>query len=135
MKKIPLTKNIRLTLLALLFILTPNVNMVDILPDFIGYFILLRTFMPLSDRIPYFDAVTSYVKRLMYLSLLRIPAFILMGMIKGENYTGNDQTALFTLIFAAAEATLTLYLIINLYQAFSYLCERGGYRADGNAPV
>lgn len=131
MKKLSsLNKNARLALFAMLLIFTPTINMVDILPDFIGYFILIKIISPLSYRIPYFDGVIGLLKKLCLISLLRIPALFLMEMIKGENYTGNDQTALFTLIFSAFEGILLVYLLLNLYQAFTYLCERGGYKCS-----
>ena len=40
---------------ALVFLFNPNISVIDILPDFVAYFLLARAFLYASDCAPYFE--------------------------------------------------------------------------------
>ena len=40
---------------SLIFLFNPNISVIDILPDFIAYFLLARAFLYAADRAPHFE--------------------------------------------------------------------------------
>ena len=59
-------------IVALVFLFNPNISVIDILPDFVAYFILARTFLLASDCAPYFEEARVAFKRLGWLSFGKI---------------------------------------------------------------
>lgn len=117
-------RNFGAIIFALFLIINPNVNVVDILPDFIGYIIILRAISDATFTTPYFPEAKTYLSRLMWLSVLRIPAFIIMITVRGENAADGDIVVLMTLIFAVAEALLIIFAISNVFAGLFYMGER-----------
>ena len=108
--------------LALLF--NPNISIVDILPDFIAYFIVYRMLTRASDRAPYFAEARQAVKLLGWLTLAKLPALILLGGAKNSDAFGNDMMALMSIAFATLELILMIQATRNLFDAFFRLGER-----------
>lgn len=113
-----------LILLALITLLNPNINVIDILPDFIGYLILYFTLAHAAARAPFFDEARRGFLHLAFISFLRIPGFLLMTWMRGVNTSDNDSIPLFTLVFAVVEIIVALGAAKNLFAALSYLGER-----------
>ncbi len=106
---------------ALIFLLNPNFNMIDILPDFVGYFLLARAIGGLSELLPYFYETKSALTNLGFVTLARIPA---MAVMYANMYTGRDIVPLFTLVFSVIEVALLIKAVINGSMALYYLGER-----------
>lgn len=111
---------------ALVMLFNPNFNLFDILPDFIGYFILVKVFDVAADCAPYFEEARSGFLKLAYVSLAKIPATVIMMIAQANNTVDNDIVALFSLVFAAIEIILLIPTVRNIFEALIYLGERTG---------
>ena len=109
---------------ALAMIINPNINVVDLLPDFIGYIIIARAISDACLSTPYFSEAKKYVLRLLWLSVLRLPAFLLIVSVRGGNTLDGDIIVLMTLVFCVAEALLLIFAISNLFSGLFYMGER-----------
>lgn len=118
-------------IVALVFLFNPNISVIDILPDFVAYFILARTFLLASDCAPYFEEARVAFKRLGWLSFGKIFGLALMFIVKRGNSADNDIVTLITLVFAICEVILTFSAIKNLFAAFFYL----GNRTNAEATI
>ena len=111
-------------LLALVLIVNPNINIVDILPDFVGYIILIRAISGAALTTPYFSEAKTYLTRLMWLSVLRVPAFLIITAVRNQNASDGDIIVLMTLVFAVCEVLLLIFAISNLFSGIFYMGER-----------
>ncbi len=111
---------------ALVMLFNPNINIIDIFPDFIAYFILARLFDKAADCAPYFEEARSSFLKLAYLTLAKIPALVIITVVRSNNTLDNDIVTLFTLIFAVSELILLIPAIKNTFSALTYLGERTG---------
>ena len=109
---------------ALVFLFNPNVNMIDILPDFIGYFILARIFIDAADCAPYFEEARVAFYRLGWLNVAKAPAFMLIILIRRGDTMDNDVYALMSITIAALEIILTVMAIKSIFSALFHLGER-----------
>ncbi len=109
---------------ALITLFNPNVNVVDFLPDFIGFFILARVFEKAADCAPYFEEARVDFLKLGMLSLMKIPAMFIIVFARSKNTFDNDIIVLSTLIFSIAEILLTIIAIQHLFTALTYLGNR-----------
>lgn len=113
-----------LIFLSLLLLFNPNVNVVDILPDFIAYFIIYRLLEKAADSAAYFEEARIAFLRLGYVTLSKIPAFLLIALIRMGNSNDTDVFALVTVCYAALELIFLLPAIKNLFLALFHLGER-----------
>ena len=119
----------RLIILSLVFLFNPNFNLVDILPDFVAFFILARVFDKASDCAPHFEEARVGFLRLAYLSVAKIPALAIIVIAREGNTSDNDIIALFCLVFAAIELLLLLTTVKHIFDALTYLGERSDARS------
>jgi len=120
---------IPLIIFSLIILFNPYIKVVDILPDFIAYFIIAKLLERPADSAPYFEETRVGAVRLAWISLLKIPAFMLIVFIRSHNTLDSDVYAMATLIFAAVELIFTIPMINNLFSALFYLGERGNASA------
>ena len=113
-------------IVALIFLINPNINMIDILPDFIAYFLLYSIISKSALIVPYFDEAKRAFKNLGIVTLVRIPC---MFIVFTNMHTGRDIVPLFTLIFAVIEGVLLFSAITNSLDGLFYL----GQRSDADA--
>lgn len=109
--------------LALIFICIPNINIIDFLPDFVAYFLLWSIIGELDRMLPYFAELKTALKRLGLVTLIKLPATLVMF---ANLHTGRDIIPLFTLIFSVIELILIIQAVNLAYSALSYLGERSG---------
>lgn len=111
----------KLIFLALVFLFNPNINVIDLLPDFFGYFILVRLLRYPADISPYFEEARATLQKLAWLSVLKVPAiFLIFGFGTGR----GDTTALLALGFCIGDLILGIMAIKYLFDALFYLGER-----------
>ncbi len=115
-----------LLLLALIMLFNPNINIIDILPDFIGYLIISRLIIHAARRVPFFEEARLGFLKLALISFMKYPAFILMVIIRGKNTLDNDIITLFSFAFAVIELIVAVSSINNLFAGLSYLGRRTG---------
>ena len=111
----------KLIFVALVFLFNPNVNVIDILPDCIGYFIIARLLTYPADISPHFDEARSTFIKLAWVNLLKVPAIFL---VVGSGVGRGDTTALLSLGFAAGDVVLGIMAVKYLFDALFYLGER-----------
>ena len=111
---------------SLVLLFNPNYNIIDILPDFIAYFILASLIGAKGEFIPYLAEAKEGFKRLGILSLLKIPCTLIMFANIGS---GRDIIPLFTLVFSSVEIILLIGAVDNLFAGLYYVGERSD--ADG----
>ena len=109
---------------SLVMLFNPYVSVVDILPDFIGYFVLARVFEKAADCAPYFEEARTDFLKLGFLSLMKIPAMFVIVFAHSKNTFDNDTVVLATLIFSVAEIILTIMAIEHIFAALTYLGNR-----------
>lgn len=115
--------------LALIFFANPNVHVIDVLPDFIGYLIIARSLSYAADRAPYFAEAKTNFSRLAVLSLAKIPAFLILSFVRSHNIGDNDILSLFAFSFAVIEIIFTVMAVKTLFTALFYLGERSNSSA------
>lgn len=107
-----------------IFLINPNINVVDILPDFIAWFILAKLFEGAADSAPYFEEARSSFLKLGWINLAKIPALFLIITIRSKDTLDNNVFALFSLSFCAIELLFLLPCIKSLFTALFHLGER-----------
>ena len=113
--------------LSLLFI--PALNIIDLFPDFIAYFIIAGALSHGINKLPYFEEAQSAFVKLGIVNLCRIPAIILILHFRSVNYSDTDIYAMMTLIFGIFESIYLFPAISNLFDALFYL----GGRSESHA--
>lgn len=110
---------------AFFMLFNPNIQLIDIFPDFIGYFILAKAIQKAADAAPYFEEARKALSGLGYISLAKIPALILVAFVRSGNMQDNDIVTLAALVFATLEIIYLIPAVKNIFDALSYLGERG----------
>ena len=120
-------KNVKYGWLIFAFVMlfNPNIQLIDVLPDFIGFFILAKFIEKAADAAPYFEEARSAFVKLAYISLAKIPALIIASMIRSKNTLDNDIVTLFATVFTTIEIIYLIPAIKNIFDALTYLAERG----------
>ena len=110
--------------LGLFFLIIPGVNVYDILPDFIAYFLFYRALSFSADRAPYFAESRDAFFKLGVVTFIKIPAALAMSFIRSSNSADSDIRSLFSITFAVIELILIFTAVRNLFLGFTYLGER-----------
>ena len=113
-----------LLIFSLVLLFNPNINVIDVMPDFIAWFILAKLFERAADSAPYFEEARLGFLKLGWISLAKIPALLLIFFARGQNTLDNDVFALVSFSFAAAESVFTIKAASNLFKGLSHLGER-----------
>ena len=108
---------------ALIFFFNPNIGIVDILPDFIGYILLVTALSKVAvidDRIN--DAQVLFT-RLIYITALRFASlFAVFGIIPLSDQ--SMSILLFSFVFDVLELLTLLPAVIKLFDGIFYLSGR-----------
>ena len=113
-------------LAALIFLFNPPISVVDILPDFIGYLLLMSAIRNAAEVFPHFDEAYSGFSRAFWVSLAKIPAFIVMMSIVSANSYERAIITVFSLGFAVLELIFVLGAFRSFFAALTHLGEREG---------
>lgn len=111
-------------LFSLIFLFNPNVSVIDILPDFIAYFILARLFIYPADCAPHFEEARIAFRRLGWLNFFKFFGFMVMVLVKRADPTDNDIIPLVTFVFAVLELLLMVIAVKKTFDALFYLGNR-----------
>lgn len=115
-----------LLFLGCLFICTPNVNLFDLLPDAIGYGLLLLAIRRAGEVFQHFDAAYRGFYTLFWINVAKIPATVIMMYITGIDLEERGLITVFALGFAIVEWIFAIPAFRNLFEGFAYLGEREG---------
>ena len=86
--------NYKLLIFSLVLLFNPSINVVDILPDFIAWFILERLLRKPADMSPYFEETRVACFRLGFLNLSKILALMLVALVRSIDTSDTDIMAL-----------------------------------------
>ncbi len=118
-----------LLIFCLVLLFNPNIKIIDIMPDFIAYFFIMRMLRGISDAVPYFSELRSDIKKLFILNILRFPAQFIINLAKNQNTADTDAAVLMTLVFSVLELILLFSAITHLFNALFYMGERTEHKA------
>ena len=111
-------------LVGLFLLLTPSVNLFDLLPDFIGCTLILSALFDAAEVLPYFGDLKDKLKTYFWVSLSRYPALFAMMSI----YSGDSSQRSIVAVFAVGYAIVDLICLIPavryFWSAFFYFGER-----------
>lgn len=115
-------KNINLFAIgaSFVFMFNPNINIVDVLPDFIGYIILCMALTPLGDMNEYIsDALTSF-KRMIFVDAGKVLAYTwVFGLSVSSEY--NSSLMLWSFVFGVLEIIFVVPAYANLFKGLTSL--------------
>lgn len=115
-------KNINLFAIgaSFVFMLNPNVNIVDVLPDFIGYIILCLTLTPLGDMNEYISDALNGFKRMIFIDAGKVLAYMwVFGISVSSEY--NSSLMLWSFVFGVLEIIFVVPAYANLFKGLTGL--------------
>ena len=101
--------------LAALFLFNPIVSIFDILPDFIGYYFLLKAFTPVSYIFDNASDLHSSLKRMMIIGVAKFFSVILLFL------TDATMALVLSFTFAILEIIYGFAMTIKLFDVTSYI--------------
>ncbi len=109
--------NIKYILIGLFFLINPNIEVFDILPDFIGLIFIMKGISHLSATDEKAGIARKHLLICTYLNGAKTLTLLLQGIISEAEMT---WMLLFTLCFGIAEAALLFFAFINLDRSLNY---------------
>lgn len=110
--------------IALVFLFNPNLSIIDILPDFVAFFILARLVLRASDISPYFEEARESFVKLGWLNLAKILGAVVIVVVRRGNTSDGDIITLVSVVFGICECILLIGAANNIFRALFYLGER-----------
>ncbi len=114
---------------AAFFLFNPNINIIDVLPDCIGYLLIIFGIRRLGDLVPHFAEAQAAFRRLFWLSLIKMPAFMITMNLLAGNGSERPLYTVVALAFGVIELIFLFPAIRELFAGMDYLGERYGARA------
>jgi hypothetical protein len=115
-----------LFILAAIFLFNPNVNLLDLLPDFFGYLFLYYALAGLDGLVPHFDTARSGILKMLWIALAKIPAYFIMIALVGDSTDARVTITVFALVFGIVEVIFSFSAISELFAGVDYLRARYG---------
>jgi len=109
---------INLIIIGLIFLINPNIATLDVLPDFIGYILILLGTNKLYDLSSKIQESRKPFFILLFVSVAKLLSVALIPIIDPKEYT---WILIFTMCFSVAEAIISIIAFYKLFQGFSYL--------------
>ena len=119
---------------ALIFLATPNINLIDLIPDFIGYLLLMYSLSFAADAFPYFAEAKAGFTRLMWISLAKIPAAFIMLMMWNQDSAQRSIVTVFSISFAVLDLVFLVPTLSTYLEGFFYLGDRYGCESALRVP-
>ena len=116
--------------LSLIFLFNPNINIIDFLPDFIGYILLCMTLVKvadLSDSLT--DALNSFKKLILIDAAKLLAIFWTFGI--SVSTERNSSVLLWAFVFGLLELVFVIPAFIKLFNGLSEL----GYLYDNDTVI
>ncbi len=109
---------LRYFILAAIFLFNPIISTVDILPDFIGYFLLMRAFLRASYI---YDVAYDAYKNIRYMFIITLIKFCSIVVLQS-----TDETMQLVLSFAffGLECVFGVFMLTKMLDALSYIVLR-----------
>lgn len=111
---------------AAFFLFNPNLNILDVLPDCIGYYLILCGLGDCDLLVPHFEESKKNFRLLAWLTLSRVPMyFIVSASTHGDNNLGVMFT-LISLVYGILELLLVIPAFKSFFEGMEFLAERHG---------
>ena len=108
---------------AAVFLFFPDMAVFDLLPDFIGYALLLSGLSCLRDLNDYFGEAYDRFYKILWIALARyLSFFLVIGMVPGREL--HDTFLLLTFVYGVLDLFLVLPAWQFVFEGFSYLSAR-----------
>lgn len=120
---------------ALIFLINPCIKTFDLLPDFVSAIIAAGLIKELCERAPGFSEAKEEFVRLGWVSFIRLPAMLLVIVIRSKDTSDNDIITLFCFVFAVFEGYLLFAGVRRLFDALFHIGMRGADAAINPFPV
>lgn len=121
-------KSIGRIALGILFLLDPNIAVLDVLPDFVGCMLIISGLSSLRDLSDSMEEARVNFLRLLWVSLSHIPAFMLMIYISASFVNEKTSILVFSFVYGVVELILINNAVTSLIDGFVYIGER--YNGD-----
>jgi hypothetical protein len=128
-KNDPVAKAFGRCAIGVLFLLNPNFSLIDILPDAIGYLLILSGLRAIAPVSPSIEEARNRFVMLLRVSLIRIAALPLTVL---AGYNEQTFILIFTFAFALFETIYLLPAFYYLYDGTTYLSLRFGGEKSRN---
>lgn len=117
---------------AVVFFFNPNIAIIDVLPDTIGYFLLYAALFYLADLNPYLEEARRGFLRMAFIDLCRLPAFLILVVLPNEEQPTAQLLAAF--VFAVIELIYALPAWRNFFEGIFALISGDGELARYDLP-
>jgi|GEM_PF-5320946 len=117
--KRPRAMGITFIIAGLFFLFNPIINVLDVLPDAIGFSLLLYGIYHMSDLSEDMAAAFSDARKLLYISGGQLIVMLLLPGMEDKGYS-----LVFTFVFALAEGGLLLHMFSHIFEGMGYLATR-----------
>ncbi len=116
--------------LALVFLFNPNINIIDFLPDFIGYILLCMALVKLADLNDTLSEALSSFKKLILIDAAKVLAIMwTFGMsVVSER---NSSLLLWAFVFSVLELIFVIPAFLKLFKGLSEI----GYLYENNSII
>ena len=115
---------VRRLLVGLFLLLSPSINLFDLLPDFIGCALIISALFDAAEVLPYFSDFRDKMKTYFWVSLSRYPALIAMFSIYAGDSSQRSIIAVFSIGYAIVDLLCLLPAMNCFWDAFFYFGER-----------
>ncbi len=129
MKKIKKNFGFGAILVSFIFIFNPNIHLIDLLPDAIGYLLLCLGLSQLADMNDYAQDALKLFRRLFFLQCVKLGSlFWVFVVVNIDDRASSILT--FTFVFSMLEILLLIPAYGKLFSSIDYLAQRGGYEIN-----
>ena len=104
---------------GLLFLADPSVSLFNLLPDSIGYLLIVLALSPLAETVPHFAEARDSFRKLMLISLLKLPCGFLTLFVMGSGEI--PMVSVIAFVFAALDFAFLLGALKQLFEAYATL--------------
>ena len=109
-------------LIGIIFLMNPNVSVIDVLPDFIGYFFILKALWKVSAMYPHFRDASDAFRKLAFASVIKTVIFPVIFIVAPSEMT---WLLVLSFVFALVEIFYSVVGFSKLYEGIYYSAERG----------
>ena len=112
---------------GILFLFNPDVNLIDVLPDCIGYLCICFAIARAADLCGELADAHAEFRRLFWITLSKLPAWLIATLITARSVGEETILLSLTFVYAVAETVFGIRAFTRLFAGLTYL----GTRYDG----
>lgn len=109
---------------GMIFLCNPNINLLDPLPDFIGYLLLAFSLSDAAEALPHFEEARTGFIKLAWISLSKIPASAMMMFVWSSDRSQGSIITVFSLCYAVVTLMYLLPTVSHFFEGIFYMGQR-----------